>query len=233
MFGRSRPVVIDTYGSRRAKKRVPRWLVLLLFGLAAGVAGTIYVQERHLPPRLTAAESTRLRTDLGQTEAERGRLEQELARTSKELEAALADVGRLTDDLTTSNQAAARLRDDVDFLVAALPPDPRGGAVEIRAARFRSTRNALEYEIALAQPGRGKAQGGQVELVVSGDSARAGPTTVTLDPVALPATGIAVVRGKATLPEGFVPSQCAVRVLDRPGGQLLGTRLLYVGRPSS
>jgi hypothetical protein len=233
MFGKSRPVVIDTYGSRRAKKRVPRWLVLLLVGLAAGIAGTIYVQERHLPPRLSAAESASLRANLEQTETERGRLERELAATSTKLDATLADAGRLTDELAAGNQAAARLRDDVDFLVAALPPDPRGGAVEIRAARFRSARNALEYEIALARPGRGKAPGAQVELVLSGDSARAGPTTVTLDPVALPASANAVVRGKAALPEGFVPSQCAIRVLDRPGGQLLGMRLLNVGRPQT
>ena len=233
MFGKSRPVVIDTYGSRRPRKRVPRWLVLLLFGLAAGVAGTIYVQERHLPPRLSAAESDSLRTDLARAEAERSRLERELAETSKGLDTALADARRLTDELAAGNQTSARLRDDVSFLVAALPADPRGSAVEIRAARFRSNRNALEYEIALAQPGRGKASGGQIELVVSGDSARAGPTTVSLDPVALPATATAVVRGKAALPEGFVPSQCAVRVLDRPGGQLLGMRLLNVGRPQT
>ena len=46
MLGSSKPVVFDPYGGRRKRRGVPRWLVLLLLGIAAGAGGVIYVQER-------------------------------------------------------------------------------------------------------------------------------------------------------------------------------------------
>jgi len=227
VFGKSKPVVIDSYSSRKAKKRLPRWLLLLLIGLVAGIGGTIYVQEQVLPPRLSAGASAAMRDALGATESDRASLRTELEGTSGKLDAAQSEARRLGAELAANQQAVARARDDVDFLVGALPADPRGGVVEIRAARFRAGRGALEYEIALAA-GRGRSAAAVVELVVTGDGGRAGPGTVTLDPVPLPAAANSVLRGRASLPDGFSPLQCAVRVLDRPGGQLLGMRLLNV-----
>jgi len=227
VFGKSKPVVIDSYGSRKAKKRLPRWLLLLLLGLAAGIGGTIYVQEQVLPRRLSASDSAALRDALGAAEADRAGLRTELAATTGRLDVAQAETQRLGAELAANKQAVARSRDDVEFLVAALPADPRGGAVEIRAARFRASRGALDYEVALAAS-RGRTAAAVVELVVSGDGGRAGQGPVTLDPVPLPATSNSVLRGRAALPEGFMPQQCMIRVLDRPGGQLLGMRLLNV-----
>lgn len=229
MFGRSRPVVIDTYGSRRRGPRVPRWLVALLIGAVAGAAGVVYVQERHLPPRLSATESARLHASFSEADAERLRLRNELAETAKKLEASLAETRRLAGELAASREATERLRDDLAFVAAALPPDPRGGAVEVRAARFVRSGETLAYEVALAHEGaRGKPGAGVMQLVVTGESARGAETTVSLDPVAVAPSAHQVLRGSARLPAGFVPRQCAIRVLDRPAGQLLGTRVMYV-----
>jgi hypothetical protein len=201
--------------------------VLLLVGLATGIGGTLYIQERHLPPRLSAGESANLRDSLSKAEAERTSLRDQLADTETKLAASLAEGKRLADEGAARQQTVAALRDDVDFLLGALPPDPRGGAVEIRAARFRNARNALDYEIALVA-GKGRMTGAVVELVVTADATKANPALVTLAPIALPAAGTAVLRGGAALPDGFAPNQCAIRVLDRPGGQLLGMRLINV-----
>ena len=227
MFGKSRPVVIDSYSSRKAKKRLPRWLLLLLLGLTAGVGGTIYFQEQVMPPRLSAGDSAALREALGAAEADRAGLRTELEATAGKLVAAQAETQRLGAELAANQQSVARSRDDVDFLVAALPADPRAGAVEIRAARFRAGRGVLDFEIALAA-GRSRSAAAVVELAVSGDGLRSASNTVTLDPLPLPATANSVMRGRAALPEGFTPQQCMIRVLDRPGGQLLGMRLLSV-----
>jgi len=229
MFGRSRPVVFDTYGSRRRGPRVPRWLVLVLIGIGAGAVGVVYVQERHLPPRLSAAESVQLRASFEQADAERQRLHSELADTTKKLDAAAAESKRLADELAASRQAVERLREDVAFVATALPPDPRGGAVEIRAARISRSGKALAYDVALAREGaRGKPLSAVMQLVVAGESLQGTATTVTLEPIAVLVTAHQVLRGSAPLPDGFAPRQCTIRVVDRPGGQLLGTRVLYV-----
>ena len=229
MFGRSRPVVIDTYSSRQKKHGVPRWLILLLVGAAAGAAGVVYVQERHLPPRLTVAESARLRTAFEQADAERRRLDGQLAETSRHHDAALADNKRLTDELEAGRRTVESLREDLAFVTAALPPDPRGGGVEIRAARLSRSGRNLAYEVALTREGaRGKPLAGVMQLTVAGESPRGGETTVTVDPIAVAIPAHLVSRGAAPLPEGFVARQCTIRILDRPGGNLLGMRVMFV-----
>jgi hypothetical protein len=229
MFGKSRPVVIETRGSRRRGAGVPRWLVLLLLGTAAGAAGVIYVQERHLPPRLSATDSARLRSSLTESDAERRRLQGELAEATGKLGASAAEGARLGEELAASRRSVDSLREDVAFVVAALPPDPRGGAVEVRAARISRAGPALAYEVALAREGaRGKPLAAVMQLVVSGDSSSGAEATVGLEPVALAVGVQQVLRGTAALPAGLVPRQCTIRIVDRPGGQLLGMRVINV-----
>ena len=120
MFGRRQPVLFNSYGSRR-RQVVPRWLVLMLVGLLIGAAGVILVQERYLPPRLSAAASTELRDSFERADAERSRLQRELAETTKKLDSALAERKTLAADLGTSNETAKRLREEVTALVASLP----------------------------------------------------------------------------------------------------------------
>ncbi|MBK9245600.1 MAG: hypothetical protein IPM30_12300 [Burkholderiales bacterium] len=227
MFGRSRPVVIDSYGSRR-RRGVPRWLVLLLVGVAAGVAAVVYVQERFLPPRLSAAESAQLQSSFAEADAERQRLRGELAEATKSRDATAAENKRLGDELAVSRATGERLREDVAFVAGALPPDPRGGAVEIRAARLIRSGASLAYEVALVREGGGKPIGAVMQLVVTGESPRGGETTVSLEPAATSIGAHQVLRGAVPLPEGFAPRQGTIRVLDRPGGQLLGMRVMYV-----
>src|SRR5439155_11951312 len=54
MFGQSKAVIFEPYGRRRSRRTVPRWLVLLLSGIVVGAGGVVFVQERYLPPRLSA-----------------------------------------------------------------------------------------------------------------------------------------------------------------------------------
>src|SRR5437763_269129 len=106
MFGSSKPVVLS-YGARRQRVRPPRWLVLLLAGMAVGAAGLWLMQERYLPPRLSASETARLRADFGQADAERQQLRSEFAATSQRLQAALAQSKALGDEAATSRRTIA------------------------------------------------------------------------------------------------------------------------------
>lgn len=223
-------MVLERYGSRRARWRPPRWLVLLLLGVAAGAGGVVFVQERYLPKRLTPQASAELRNAYETAEKERVRLKDELQRTASQLESALADKKKLADEAASARQAAERMREDVGFLVAALPPDPRGSPVEVRAARFAKDGGALAYDVVLSRGGRAGAGAftGVMQLVVAGASARGTETAVTLKPVPVTVSGYQSLRGSAELPDGFNPQQATIQIRDRADGKLFGMRVMNV-----
>ncbi|GAB4565028.1 MAG: membrane protein [Rhizobacter sp.] len=229
MFGQSKPVVLESYGSRRKRGRPPRWLVLLLSGVAIGAIGVVVVQERYLPPRLSPAESAKLRESYETADAERLRLQQSLGETSQKLNTALAEKTRLSEDLNTSRATTERLREDLSAVVATLPPDPRGGGVEVRAGRFTTRGGMLVYDVVLTRERAGsKPMAGVLQLTVAGVPASGFETTVALKPVTLSLGSHEIVRGSQPLPEGFKPRETTIRVLDRPAGNSLGMRVMLV-----
>lgn len=229
MFGRDKPVYIDSWGSRR-KRRVPRWLVLLLLGVAIGVGGVLFVQERYMPPRLSAADTVKLRADYAQAESERQRLQAELARTTQALGTSSGESKSLAAELAQSRQTIERLREGLAFVADALPPDPRGGQVEVRAARFAASGSKLAYDVLLYRDraAAGKPIPAVLQFVVAGDSAKGTPATFTSKPLTISVAKHDSFGGDLALPEGFRPRQATVNVLDRPEGRLLGMRVLYV-----
>lgn len=230
MFGQSKPVVIDRYASRRSRKRLPKWLLWLLAGATLGVLGVFYVQQQHLPPRLSAAESGRLQAAYGAADTERAQLANELTQTRQQLTSAQAAQQRAAADLATAQREPNALRRQIEALLDALPPDPRGGAVQVRAARFDAAGDSkLDYNLVLsrAQAG-GAAFSGVLQFAVSGKTARGSEATVTPDAVPVSVGRYQITSGTLALPAGFVPRQATVRVLDRPDGKLLGMRVINV-----
>lgn len=229
MFGRSKPVVLEPYGHRRKRGRPPRWLVLLLSGVVIGVTGVVIVQERYLPPRLSASESAKLRNAYDSTEAERKRLLQALADTEQKLAFTTAQHKSLQEEFAGSRARIERLSEDLATTVAALPPDPRGGTVEVRAGRFTVRGGALVYDVVLARERAGtRPTTGVLQLQLIGSSAKSAETTVALKPVPISFTAHEVVRGSQPLPDGFRPREAKVQVLDRPAGAALGMRVMLV-----
>ena len=231
MLGHSKPIPFDPYGSRRrSRKRFPGWLLLLLSGIAIGAGGVLYVQERHLPPRLSAAESTRLQDAYAKADTERERLQRELADPSRRLQAALADKKQADAGLESTRAEATKLREELRSVVGLFPTDPRGGAVEVRAGQFEAKGGRLAYGVVLTlERPSATPVAGVMQLVVAGESARGTPLTVSLEPVAVSLDGHEVVRGSQPLPDGFRPRQTTVQILDRVGGKQLGMRVLLVG----
>lgn len=228
MFSSSKPVFLDSR-SRRARKRVPRWLVLLVGGVALGVAGVLYIQERHLPPRLTAAASQALQKNYDQADAERKQLAASLDTATKRVQTLEAEKARLESELSGSKQSNDALRKDVASALAALPADPRGGTVEVRAGTFSARAGSLTYDVALSRNKvSGQALTGVMQLVVEGSGLPSASNVVTLGPVEVSLSNFASLNGTLPLPEGFVARQVTVKVLDRVGGKLLGMRVLRV-----
>ncbi len=229
MPGLSKPVLFEPHGRRRPRKGLPRWLVLLLVGMAAGIGGVIFVQERYLPPRLSAAATAELRNALAQAEADRDRLRSDLGGTTARLNQSLAAQKALDDELSGSRRTIAALREDVASALAALPPDPRGGAVEVRAGRFSVEGGKLTYDVMLSRErAGGKPFNGVMQLVVAGDSPRGSNTSVALKPVAVSVGHYQSLRGSLPLPQDFRPNQTTIRVLDRVDGQQHGMRVMLV-----
>ena len=128
----------------------------MVLGIGLGAAGVLYVQERHLPPRLSAAESTRLRQSFERADGERQRLQGELASTEDRLRATLDENKRLAAEVGARGETVQRLRQDIASLVASLPPDPRNAPVAVRAARFEVQGDTLAYNVVLSREHAGK-----------------------------------------------------------------------------
>jgi hypothetical protein len=221
--------MFDSLGSHRSRRRLPGWLWLLCAGVLAGVAGVITLQERYLPPRLSAVETAALRQSYGQADGERQRLKADLVQVQQRLQAALAEAKALGDELAGHRAVAERLRDDLAAVVMSLPPDPRGGSVEVRAGQFTVRGSALDYHVVLLREGSArKPLAGVMQLTVAGASVGGLPTTLALKPIALSLGSHEVMRGSLPLPEGFKPRQTTVQVLDRTAGKSLGMRVLLV-----
>ena len=229
MLGNFKPVAFDPYRKSRSRWQLPPWALLLLTGIAAGALGLALVQERYLPPRLSADASAKLRGAYEQADAERQRLSAELGATTKRLETALADTKRLGDELGAARATVDRASAEMAAVVAALPPDPRGGSVEVRAARFTAKGGQLGYDVLLTRErAAGKALAGVMQLVASGASGRGAELTVNLKPVAITVGSYEMVRGSVALPDGFRPRQITIQLFDRIGGQALGMRVILV-----
>jgi hypothetical protein len=231
MTGKFKPVAFQTAARRRS--RAPRWLLLLLSGVALGAVGLAVIQEVFLPKRLTLDASARLRTALERADTQRKGLESDLADMKKRLEAALAQGKSAAGESDGARAAAQRLRDDLAAVIAALPPDPRGGSVEVRSGRFAAKEGALNYEVVLTRDSR-PAQAGAtalpatIQLLATGQDSAGAQATLSLAPLELALGSVEVPRGSVSLPAGFKPRQVSVQVLDRENGKQLGLRAFLV-----
>lgn len=217
------------HGHPRTKRRWPAWLGWLLFGGLLGAGAVLYAQHRVLPPRLSTAVSTRIMGDLHLAEAERDRLRAELARAQQQLVAAQQGQQQASDSLANSRSQAESLQREFDAVVAMLPPDPRGGVVQVRAARFAIDARELQYEVVLTRDApNAQPMNALMQLSVTGAVGRQSEATAALEPVALTLGARGLVQGRLALPAGFRPRQAMVQILDRPAGTVLGMRQLYV-----
>jgi hypothetical protein len=226
MLENFKPVAFEPYGRKRSSWRLPRWLVLLVVGVLGGVAGVMVVQQRLLPPRLSAPEAATLRERLAQAEQDRDRARGDLAATTQRLDAVVAERKALADELAADRERTKNARATEEFLIASLPPDPRGGAVEVRAARLTRQQGALAYEVLLMRAKGDAPMPAVMQFVVKGTSAGA-ERFVTLEPIKVSVTGQSV-RGSVPLPDAFTPRQTTIQVLDRVGGKQLGMRVMLV-----
>ncbi|GAA5231635.1 hypothetical protein FOZ76_12105 [Verticiella sediminum] len=217
MFGR-KPAPFKPYAfGAKPKRKFPRWPILLVIGIVLGGAAVLLVQEEYLPPRLSPQESARLTETNSQLNLALQQTRNELEQAREALARQQAESVALAEELETARAELQPLQDDLALLKDVLPPDPRGGALQIRAGRFLNEGSGLDYHIVLTRQQVGKPFKGAVQFVVEGRYPSGRPGNVTLGPIPLEMGDYRNVHGSAPLPDGMQARQITVRVLD--GGE--------------
>lgn len=233
LFGSSkRPAFKPTpYGYTRRSKGIPRWLVLMLAGIALGAGGVLFLQRSYGPPRLTTEQSEQLRMDLNSATLDKQRYQTESKQLKENLDKSTQTVQEQSKKITQLQQDYTHLESGVAGLLQAIPPDPRGTSPGIRAADIVHTGKQLNYSILLIQdPKEGGTQAfdGQAKLIATGHYSNG--QTVHIDVATLPLHMMRYteLQGKAPLPEGFRARQLTIQVTPASSDKIIATRTLRV-----
>lgn len=230
IFGRSKPTVFKPVSYQRQRKpfRIPKWLLLLLLGIGLGAGGLWHAQETYLPPRLSPEESIKLRADLEQANKDRAQLRIDLKQSNDKLTLTENESKKAQADLATAKATTDKLQKELSQFVMALPPDPRGGPIGIRAASFATAGGQLSYNVIFTRNRKGEdVFRGIMQLLVTGT--RAGkPETVSLSPVTMDLETYEQLSGSLTLPDGMIAREVSIRVLRSAGGELLAMRVYKI-----
>lgn len=239
LFNRSSEVVLSEGYGRRGTG-VPGWLMWLGSGILVGALGLVWIQDRYGPPRLTVTEAREIQAERDKEKNARIEAEQKAetdaaAQQSKiqtltaELEKIRGDLERRIADSAGADGTIEKLRMDLALFDEVMPPDPRGNPVGVRAARLEADGRDLRYHVLLTRDAKDNRNfNGVMQFVVTGQRASGATDTVTLNAIPVKVGAYQHVKGTQSLPQGFVPRQTSIRVLDKPDGQSVGMRIIHV-----
>lgn len=216
-FGRSQRQVFkpSVYQPGKRTRRMPRWLVLLLVGIALGAGGVLFLQTNYGPQRLTVEQSEQLHTELSAANLERQRLQTQLDEAIGQRDANKSTHEQLTTDLAQARTRIDTLNQELLLFQDAMPPDPRGGDIGVRSAVFKRQPGQLSYQVLIMRENHaGPAFKGNVTLAIEGNYANGRRGTITPDPLALDLQRYNNTQGVLPLPDGFTPRSVTIRVLD-------------------
>lgn len=239
LFGRSNEVVLSHGG--RSRRGVPRWLVLLLAGATIGSSGLYGAQQKFGPKLLTVQESGRLLAERDAALAAQRQVEAaakdatdetrtRLQSADAERDAARAEVEKQAAAMKRADETIEKLRGDIALYEDVIPPDPRGNAIGVRAAKLEREQGDLAYHVLLTREDKAskKPFAGVMKLIVNGQRLSGAIDNVTLGPIPVRIGGYQHVKGSLALPKGFVAKQTTIQVLDASGSNSVGMRVINV-----
>lgn len=232
MLGSKRPAFKPTaYGHSRRKRRIPRWLVLLLTGVVIGVGGLLFIQTSYGPTRLTTEQSEQLHFDLNSANTENHRLQSQLGQLTRELEDTQNALESQRAKVENHDQIVADLERDIQLFAASMPPDPRGTNPGIRAADFSFTEGNLHHSILVMQDaGYEQSFKGQMKLAVTGRYTNGRTGHIEVEPFDIEIGRYDYVSGQSPMPEGFSPRQVTILIYDDGTQKQRATRIINVPR---
>lgn len=217
IFGRSQKTVFkpSLYQPGKRSRRMPRWLVLLLIGIGLGAGGVLFLQANYGPQRLTVEQSEQLHSELSAANLDRQRLQGELDSTQTQLDKTNQTQAQSNEELAQARARLAAHDQEVALFLDAMPPDPRGGDIGVRAARFQRQDGKLDYRVlVMRENDKAPPFEGTIDLAIEGTYANGRRDRYTPDPLPLTLSNYQHAVGELTPPEGFTPRTVVIRVLD-------------------
>ncbi len=217
MFGRSQRATFkpSVYQPGQRTRRMPRWLVLLMVGIALGAGGVLFLQTNYGPQRLTVEQSEQLHSELSASNMERQRLQTQLEEATQQRDANKSGHEKLTSDLAESRTKIETLNKELVLFQDAMPPDPRGGNLGIRSASFKRAPGLLDYQVLVMREDRtGAPFKGTLTFAIEGSYPNGRAATVTPEGPALTVDRYDYALGQLKLPDGFTARVVVLRVLD-------------------
>ena len=237
LFGRSRRQVFNPspYDTRRRRRKLPRWFVLLVVGILIGSGGTLILQASYGPKRLTVLESQRLTDDLAAVTLDRQQLQADLTELQRQLDAgqstAQQTIAQLRDDITALNERMQPLRDEVDLFTKALSAGVKFDPVGITGASFEQANGSekLQYQVVLVQEDdQQPVYDGRIEVTFEGryPNGRAGAVKALVLPFSL--KHYEHLTGSIDMPNSLQASRATLRVYQADGNRALSSRTYQI-----
>ncbi|NLY35525.1 MAG: hypothetical protein GX040_12535 [Alcaligenaceae bacterium] len=217
MFGSSKravfkPSVYESSSSRRGK-RMPRWLVILFTGVIMGAGGFWFLQTNYGPKRLSVEESNSLTNEISVLTQEKQRLQAELEKTTLDLDALKKSNSAQGNTLQSSQERIQQLTADLELIKKAIPADPSGNPLGIRAAEFDSAMGKLDYKLLIMKSDDALPDyKAQLEFIVEGRYRNGKTGYAEIPPTDINITNFQQVGGSLTLPPTLTPRKVTIRV---------------------
>lgn len=214
MLGSRRPTFKPTaYGYTRRKRRIPRWLVLMITGMVLGAGGLLFIQKSYGPQMLTVEQSQLLHDELHAVKAENQRLQARVTSAERERDISLTQVNEANDKLARHDSIVSALEQDLALFAAAMPADPRGTSPGVRAADFNNHEGQLHYTILLMQDSPdADTFKGNVVLNIQGRYPNGRTGYIDTDPIPVEFGRYVHTQGAFELPSGMVARQVTIQV---------------------
>lgn len=230
MLGSKRPTFKPTaYGYSRRKRRIPRWLVLMVTGMVIGAGGLLFIQKSYGPPMLTVEQSQQLHDELNTIRAENQRLQSQITLAERERDESLSQASTIKERLSRHDSIVNALESDIELFANAMPADPRGTSPGIRAADFKNKDGELEYSVLIMQNDKDASEfKGTMSFNVTGRYSNGRTGHVELEPIPVSLGRYVHAGGKVALPAGMTARQITIQIMPEGSQKPAAMRIINV-----
>lgn len=223
----------SSYGYKRRRRGIPRWLLLLITGVIIGAGGVIFLQRSYGPQLLTAEQSEQLRMELNSATIENQRLQSDHKKQTETISKSEGQITNLNKQIEQLREDNNNIKAGVSSLIKAIPADPRGGNPGIRSADMVLKDDGLNYKVLLIQNTPKDESAienikGKVKLIAIGSYSNGNTGYVDIGTEDINMSLYTVVQGVADLPKGFRIRQVTIQVTNEGSDKVISTRTIRV-----